>query len=561
MSLTLTSPLVKSTFSDEKSSWNNQNQTDYHTLPRHFEMSVDKLSNINGRAFAVQITSPEHQLCFSADEQSTIDICFPSSESSDAAGDHQREVAVFSTVATEEHTFLREFQGGGISLFEEPNQRGTAEEIEDYIRERDCYSQSLYCPHPSCQVRAEKKFYKTTGIHTAICRSVNVAARSVTKENLQKSLSNQASEPWQQGTAKSTQNSAHKTSSHNKDASKLSNQSKKKSRSLASLLPSPLRRYVSKESISRPASSSPSPNLRQHRRDSSAGRSNFQRFDSARSLQEMTIKGIHFTEQSRSFRKPKSSDARGNRDKNDKMVSYAVKNPLAQDVTLPQLTSLYSSMEHEQNLSETERPVVTNCDVQQPQSLIDSKVQQQHTQECHVQNDLMLLTWWEIEEEEGDKRKMSFSEGVPIQQAPIQQMAPIQQPAPIQLFSESAHTAGAYSIGAHTTKPRPFRLQAPIQLFLKECPYSRRQLQQMAPNQQPAPIQLYTLNYPLQLSPLYMMPTREIRAGCLYASDAMAALSPPEAHRLESGIASLVANTITAHYTDPNSSPNPNRDP
>lgn len=35
---------------------------------------VDKLSNINGRAFAVQITSPEHQLCFSADEQSTIDI-------------------------------------------------------------------------------------------------------------------------------------------------------------------------------------------------------------------------------------------------------------------------------------------------------------------------------------------------------------------------------------------------------------------------------------------------------------------------------------------------------
>ncbi|XP_025113188.1 uncharacterized protein LOC112575494 [Pomacea canaliculata] len=51
---------------------------------------VDKLSNINGRAFAVQITSPEHQLCFSADEQSTIDICFPSSESSDAAGDHQR---------------------------------------------------------------------------------------------------------------------------------------------------------------------------------------------------------------------------------------------------------------------------------------------------------------------------------------------------------------------------------------------------------------------------------------------------------------------------------------
>ncbi|PVD22313.1 hypothetical protein C0Q70_18122 [Pomacea canaliculata] len=103
---------------------------------------------------------------------------------------------------------------------------------------------------------------------------------------------------------------------------------------------------------------------------------------------------------------------------------------------------------------------------------------------------------------------MSFSEGVPIQQAPIQQMAPIQQPAPIQLQ---------------------------------------------------APIQLYTLNYPLQLSPLYMMPTREIRAGCLYASDAMAALSPPEAHRLESGIASLVANTITAHYTDPNSSPNPNR--
>lgn len=171
-----------------------------------------------------------------------------------------------------------------------------------------------------------------------------------------------------------------------------SDQSKKKSRSLASLLPSPLRRYVSKESISRPASSSPSPNLRQHRRDSSAGRSNFQRFDSARSLQEMTIKGIHFTEQSRSFRKPKSSDARGNRDKNDKMVSYAVKNPLAQDVTLPQLTSLHSSMEHEQNLSETERPVVTNCDVQQPQSLIDSKVQQQHTQECHVQNGVPRLT-------------------------------------------------------------------------------------------------------------------------------------------------------------------------
>lgn len=92
-------------------------------------------------------------------------------------------------------------------------------------------------------------------------------------------------------------------------------QTKHKSRSLVNLLPSTLRRYISKESLSQTTfSSSPnSPDVHHSREPSKettpidASGSNFHRQYSARPSQEMSVKGIRFTERSRSFRKPKSS--------------------------------------------------------------------------------------------------------------------------------------------------------------------------------------------------------------------------------------------------------------
>ncbi|KAK7475425.1 hypothetical protein BaRGS_00033306 [Batillaria attramentaria] len=143
-----------------------------------------------------------------------------------------------------------------------------------------------------------------------------VSARTATKDNnLRKSLSN----PNFLNLGSKEQLYQHRThpgrSSHyGEESPKLTSQTKQKSRSLASLLPGPLRRYVSKESLLRPPSSTPSPDAHHSRQQSDdsprttfTNNSNFRRQYSARSLKEMSIKGIHFTEQSRSFRKPKSA--------------------------------------------------------------------------------------------------------------------------------------------------------------------------------------------------------------------------------------------------------------
>ena len=90
-----------------------------------------------------------------------------------------------------------------------------------------------------------------------------------------------------------------------------SSQQKQKSRSLVNLLSSSLRRYISRESLSHPSSSSPSPDTRHARqRNGDAapqgdGMGHFCRQYSAGSLREMSIKGVRFTERSRSFRRPK----------------------------------------------------------------------------------------------------------------------------------------------------------------------------------------------------------------------------------------------------------------
>ena len=89
-------------------------------------------------------------------------------------------------------------------------------------------------------------------------------------------------------------------------------QNKHKSRSLASLLPSTLRHYISRESLSHPATSTSSPHVhhsQQHSKEATpinTSDSSFHCQQSAMPSQEMSVKGIRFTERSRSFRKPKS---------------------------------------------------------------------------------------------------------------------------------------------------------------------------------------------------------------------------------------------------------------
>lgn len=89
-------------------------------------------------------------------------------------------------------------------------------------------------------------------------------------------------------------------------------QNKHKSRSLASLLPSTLRHYISRESLSHPATSTNSPHIhhsQQHSKEATpinTSDNSFHCQQSSVSSQEMSVKGIRFTERSRSFRKPKS---------------------------------------------------------------------------------------------------------------------------------------------------------------------------------------------------------------------------------------------------------------
>ncbi|KAK7094982.1 serine/threonine-protein kinase fray2-like [Littorina saxatilis] len=148
-----------------------------------------------------------------------------------------------------------------------------------------------------------------------------VSARTAAKETLRKSLSNPnflnlgSKEKLYQHRVQITKSTFNIQDKEDPEKlnEKLSVQSKNKSRSLVSLLPSGLRRYLSKESLSHPPSStSPSPDVRhsrQRNKDTTTVDSpdrHFQRRDSARSLSDMPVKGIRFTENSRSFRKPKN---------------------------------------------------------------------------------------------------------------------------------------------------------------------------------------------------------------------------------------------------------------
>ncbi|XP_076454728.1 uncharacterized protein LOC143289583 [Babylonia areolata] len=176
-----------------------------------------------------------------------------------------------------------------------------------------------------------------------------VSARSATKENLRKSLSNPnylnlgSKEKLYQQRVQATRSLQH----NRNDDAKLSSQAKHKSRSLASLLPSAIRRYLSRESLSSPShhqhpsssSTSPSPDMRHNTRrpttttttmptDGSEEDANVRRRHSARSLREMSIKGIHFTDQSRSFRKPKGYQRSKSADPN-------LRNHTVEDGSLP----------------------------------------------------------------------------------------------------------------------------------------------------------------------------------------------------------------------------------